>query len=291
MSIEESLGCFFLDSTNSCPLSLAWCGTGCQIGFGACNAGSCASGPASSTASATSTSTSATATATTVTDATSTSSTTSISSTTSASRTTITTITYAPGSVPRFVKQTEVGSYFAQWGVYSRSFKMKHVAAMPSSSQLTFINYAFGNIYQKNGGYECGIVNKLESGQGDGGDAWADFGMGYSTADSVDGVADTWDQPLAGSFNQLRKLKQRLPKLRAFISLGGWTWSKWFSKAAETDALRKQLVSSCIDVYLRGNLPIVDGRGGNGSAAGVFDGIDIDWLVLHTAPKLVCFKC
>lgn len=63
------------------------------------------------------------------------------------------------------------------------------------------------------------------------------------------------------------------------ISLGGWTWSRWFAKAVATDALRKQLVASCIDVYLKGNLPLDAGSnsGGNGVAAGVFDGIDIDW--------------
>ncbi len=37
------------------------------------------------------------------------------------------------------------------------------------------------------------------------------------------------------------------------------------------------MVSSCIDIYLKGNLPVGDGAGGVGAAAGVFDGIDIDW--------------
>src|SRR5690606_14807042 len=109
------------------------------------------------------------------------------------------------------------------------------------------------------------------------GDAWADFGMGYSAADSVSGVADAWDQPLAGSFNQLKQLKAKHPGLKALISIGGWTWSKNFSAAAATDASRKKLVSSCIDLYIKGNLPVIDGRGGAGAAAGVFDGIDIDW--------------
>ncbi len=61
------------------------------------------------------------------------------------------------------------------------------------------------------------------------------------------------------------------------ISLGGWTWSKNFSAAAATDASRKKFVSSCVNLYLKGNLPVIDGRGGPGSAAGVFDCIDIDW--------------
>ncbi len=30
-------------------------------------------------------------------------------------------------------------------------------------------------------------------------------------------------------------------------------------------------------LYLRGSLPLIEGRGGDGPAAGIFDGIDIDW--------------
>ncbi|WP_255992366.1 glycoside hydrolase family 18 protein, partial [Chitinolyticbacter albus] len=91
--------------------------------------------------------------------------------------------------------------------------------------------------------------------------------------------ADTikWDDKMAGNFRELKALKAKYPKIKNMISLGGWTWSKWFSNAAATDALRKQLVKSCIDIYIKGNLPVVDGRGGPGAAADVFDGIDIDW--------------
>ncbi|MGC5412410.1 glycosyl hydrolase family 18 protein, partial [Streptomyces sp. DT225] len=57
----------------------------------------------------------------------------------------------------------------------------------------------------------------------------------------------------------------------------GWTYSKYFSDAAKTDASRKKLVSSCIDQYIKGNLPVEGGFGGPGTAAGIFDGIDLDW--------------
>lgn len=120
-------------------------------------------------------------------------------------------------------------------------------------------------------------MNRLESGQGDGGDAYANYGKNYAAEESVDGVADTWDSPLAGNFNQLRKLKLMNPNLKVSISIGGWTWSKSFSAASATEALRKQLVKSCVDLYLRGNLPVIDGRGGDGTASGVFDSIDVDW--------------
>ncbi|QLI81024.1 chitinase [Chitinibacter fontanus] len=192
--------------------------------------------------------------------------------------------TLAPGQEVPAPTKAQVGSYFTQWGVYGRDFQVADIITNGSAAHLTFINYAFGNIYEKNGGYECGIVNKLEpgatdanaAGAGTGGDAWADFGL---TAKRRVDPSDTikWDDPLAGNFRELKAYKAKYPNTKLFISLGGWTWSKWFSKAAATDGLRKQLVKSCIDIYIKGNLPVVDGRGGVGSAANIFDGIDIDW--------------
>ena len=177
----------------------------------------------------------------------------------------------------------EVGSYFTQWGVYDSAFFAKAVQDSGAAAKLTFINYAFGNIYkQADGTIKCDSgINKANDGNtaGDGGDAWADYQMDYAAKDSVDGVADTWESKLKGNFNQLKKLKAKNPNLKIFISLGGWTWSRFFSTAAATDANRKALVASCIDVYLKGNLKKSGGdpAGGAGAAAGVFDGIDIDW--------------
>ncbi|XZG71025.1 glycosyl hydrolase family 18 protein [Chitinibacteraceae bacterium HSL-7] len=178
-----------------------------------------------------------------------------------------------------------VGSYFTQWGVYSRGFEVADVVSSGQASELTFINYAFGNLYEKNGGYECAAgIDKLEPGAtdpnapgaGTGGDAWADYGRPPNRL--VDPSKPyTWESKLAGNFGELKNLKAKYPDLKVLISLGGWTWSKWFSAAAKTDALRKQLVRSCIDTYIKGNLPEYSGRGGAGSGAGVFDGIDIDW--------------
>jgi len=159
------------------------------------------------------------------------------------------------------------------------------VVSSGSAAKMTFLNYAFANIYQKNGGYECAAgIDKLEPGAtndkdpsaGTGGDAWADYGR--TPARLVNPAAPyKWDSPIAGNFGELKQLKAKFPNIKVFISLGGWTWSKWFGVAATTDALRKQLVASCIDVYIKGNLPVYSGKGGPGTAAGVFDGIDIDW--------------
>src|SRR5699024_12411995 len=93
-------------------------------------------------------------------------------------------------------------------------------------------------------------------------------------------TADDWPQPLAGNFNQLRQLKAKHPDLKVLVSIGGWTYSKYFSDAAETDDSREHFVSSCLDMFLKGDLPsdLQGGQnGGDAAAAGIFDGIDIDW--------------
>ncbi|MFJ7204142.1 glycoside hydrolase family 18 protein [Streptomyces sp. NPDC098789] len=159
--------------------------------------------------------------------------------------------------------------YFTQWGVYGRDFQVKNLETSGAAAKLTHINYAFGNI---------GADGKCFTGNVPGeADAWADYARPLDAAGSVDGVADTWDQPLAGNFNQLRELKAKHPGLKAQISLGGWSWSTHFSDAARTPASRKALVQSCIDLYIKGNLPQDGARGGAGAAAGLFDGIDLDW--------------
>ncbi|GGZ48142.1 hypothetical protein GCM10010371_04430 [Streptomyces subrutilus] len=159
--------------------------------------------------------------------------------------------------------------YFTQWGVYGRDFQVKDLETNGSAGKLTHINYAFGNVSADGKCFTGNVPGEA--------DAWADYARPLDAAGSVDGVADTWDQPLAGNFNQLRELKAKHPGLKVLISLGGWSWSTHFSDAALTPASRKAFVSSCIDLYIKGNLPQDGTRGGAGAAAGLFDGIDLDW--------------
>lgn len=153
--------------------------------------------------------------------------------------------------------------YFIRWGVYGRAFYPKTLDTNGTAAKLTHLNYAFGNVV--NG--KCGILPSPL------GDSWADYQMDFDAAKSVDGVADLWTQPLKGNFNQLRKLKAKYPNLKVLISLGGWTWSGGISDAVSTPEKRQAFVQSCIDLYIRGNIPGLPA----GAAAGVFDGIDIDW--------------
>ncbi|GAA4708259.1 glycoside hydrolase family 18 protein [Phytohabitans rumicis] len=160
--------------------------------------------------------------------------------------------------------------YFTQWGIYGRAFPVKKLDTSGAASRLTHVNYAFGNVSPDGRCY-------VDGGPGEG-DSWADYQRPVPAEESVDGVADTWGEPLNGNFGQLQKLKAKHPDLKVLISLGGWSWSTYFSNAALTDASRKAFVSSCIDLYLKGNLPNPDGgSGGPGALAGVFDGIDLDW--------------
>ena len=177
----------------------------------------------------------------------------------------------APGHAPSHAKPLigqRVG-FFTQWSIYS-GFSAKQVDTSGQAAKLTTLNYAFGNV-----GADGTCFEANEAGQGD---AWADYQRPVGADEAVDGVADTADQPLKGNFNQLRELKAKYPQLHPMITLGGWTWSTYFSSAAATPASRAKLVSSCIDQFIKGDLPVLDGvNGGQGAAAGIFDGIDIDW--------------
>ncbi|MEV6632078.1 glycoside hydrolase family 18 protein [Actinoplanes sp. NPDC051470] len=149
--------------------------------------------------------------------------------------------------------------YFTQWGIYGRQFPVANLQTSGAASKLTHINYAFGNVT------EDGLCASA--------DPWADWQVPFPAETSVDGVADVAGQPIAGNLNQLAELKAANPRLRVLISLGGWTLSKWFSDAAATGQSRRRLVDSCVDLWLRGNLP----GAAPGAAAGIFDGIDLDW--------------
>ncbi|MFD0027443.1 glycosyl hydrolase family 18 protein [Streptomyces sp. NPDC055059] len=137
--------------------------------------------------------------------------------------------------------------YFTDWGVYGRQYFPKNLETSGSAAKVTHINYAFGNV---------------QNGQCTMGDSYADTDMAYTAANSVSGVADTWDQPLRGAFNQLRQLKAKHPNLKIIWSFGGWTWSGGFGQAAQNPAA---FADSCYKL-------VEDPRW-----ADVFDGIDIDW--------------
>ncbi|MHA6760281.1 glycosyl hydrolase family 18 protein [Streptacidiphilus sp. PAMC 29251] len=177
-------------------------------------------------------------------------------------------------------------AYFDQWSIYGNAYYPKNVGTSGAAANMKVLTYAFENIDPSS--HTCfeavkasDSTNEADASAGDGaGDAFADYQKSYTSDVSVDGSSDTWSQPIKGNFNQLRELKAKYPNLRINLSIGGWTYSKYFSDAAATDASRKAFVSSCINMFIKGNLPTNiagDASGGTGAAAGLFDGIDIDW--------------
>ncbi|MBZ9598145.1 cellulose binding domain-containing protein [Streptomyces erythrochromogenes] len=158
-----------------------------------------------------------------------------------------TTVTTTGGVIPPDPGDKVKLGYFTNWGVYGRNYHVKNLVTSGTAGRITHINYAFGNV--QNG--QCTI-----------GDAYADYDKAYTADQSVDGVADTWDQPLRGNFNQLRKLKKAYPNIKILWSFGGWTWSGGFPQAAANPAAFAQ---SCYNL-------VEDPRW-----ADVFDGIDLDW--------------
>jgi chitinase len=176
--------------------------------------------------------------------------------------------TSAPGATSK-AKPSRVVGYFIEWGIYGRNYTAKNVETSGSASKLDVINYAFSNVAPDGSG---NVVCKLA-------DDWADYQKPWPADQSVSGQEITWPRPVLGNFEELQALKQQNPNLKVVISLGGWTFSKYFSDAALTKQSREAFVSSCIDLFIKGNLPDPGwgGMGGPGAAAGIFDGIDIDW--------------
>jgi len=160
---------------------------------------------------------------------------------------------------------SELVAYFPEWGVYQQPYLVRNLVTSGASSRITVLNYAFAIPAP---GPDGDVVCTLN-------DPEAAYLQAYSAGMAVDNEADTGT--LRGHFNQLRKLKQIAPNVKILVALGGWTGSVWFSDAAIDAPSRQAFVNSCIKLFLDGNLPVVNGMGGAGSAAGIFDGFDIDW--------------
>lgn len=163
------------------------------------------------------------------------------------------------------VRPRVVATYFAGWDVYGRQYFVKDIPG----DKINTILYAFGKPAADG---TCQVI-----------DPWADYQMVYwSGTNAVDGVVDNFGNNggLYGNFNQLKKFKALHPNVKILISLGGWSASTYFSDVAATPASRAAFAQSCIDTFIKGNLPTggwPTDAGGIGVAKGIFDGIDVDW--------------
>jgi chitinase len=146
-------------------------------------------------------------------------------------------------------KSKVVGGYFEEWSIYFAGYNIANLQANGVADKLTHLTYAFGDATPTG----CTIA-----------DSFADYQD--QSLPSVSGKP--YSGPLYGNFAALQQLKQLHPNLKVLISLAG---ADGFSAAASSAASRQAMVANCIDLFINGNLaPGI-------SAAGVFDGIDIDW--------------
>lgn len=175
----------------------------------------------------------------------------------------------AKKSAPAHSRKIAMG-FFEQWSIYGRGFSLAQADQEGEVKNLTDLVYAFGGVLPAQGAtttpdaasnpVTCQSV-----------DAWADYQTPYLA--DVNGGNPVGNNGLAGNFQQLRELKAKYPGLRPIMSLGGYTGSKFFSDAAATRESRQAFVASCIDTFVKGNLPGLT----PGAAAGIFDGFDLDW--------------
>ncbi|HEX5120015.1 MAG TPA: glycosyl hydrolase family 18 protein [Pseudonocardiaceae bacterium] len=176
-------------------------------------------------------------------------------------------------------------AYYDQWSIYQNAYYLHNLDASGAANKINYLIYDFENIdpvnltcFEASKATDPDPAGENDSNAGDGAeDSFADYQKEFDATTSVNGTADVFNQPLAGNFHQLQELKAKHPNLKILLSLGGWTYSKYFSDAAATAASRQKLVSSCIDMFIKGNIPASGGFGGPGTAAGIFDGFDIDW--------------
>ncbi len=140
--------------------------------------------------------------------------------------------------------------YFTNWGVYGRNYQVKNIPA----DYITGINYAFYDLRTNSNG------NYVPTS----GDTWADTDQRYISSDKGLEPLDTWNEenPYYGNFGQLKKLKDSGKNINIGLSVGGWTWSKNFSKAMFTQEGRKDFVDTVISIFKKYD---------------IFNRIDIDW--------------
>jgi len=151
----------------------------------------------------------------------------------------------------------KLGAYFEEWSIYGANYNIADVQSSGAAARLTDVYYAFADV-TATPSPACVIA-----------DSWADYQDPYLPP--TGGILSPG--PLYGNFEELIKLKQLNPGIKVLISIGGASSpdSAAFSTAAATAAGRQALAASCINMFVTGN--IAPGI----SAAGLFNGIDLDW--------------
>lgn len=139
--------------------------------------------------------------------------------------------------------------YHTNWATHARDYQVKDIPP-----DVMDIAYAFFNLDAE------GNVTS--------GDAWADTDKRFVGVDSVN-PPDSWNEsqarPYYGNFGQFQKLKDSGRQFNLQLSVGGWTWSKYFSDAVSTDGRRNNFVNSLMAILKKYK---------------IFNGVSLDWEYL-----------
>jgi chitinase len=156
------------------------------------------------------------------------------------------------------------GGYFEEWGINYAGYSIADLQKNGVADELTHLIYAFGNVTPTSPP-ACAIADSRAAYQN-------------STLPTVSGKPYT--APLYGNFGAIQQLKGFHPNLKVLISLGGQAGNvAGFVTAAATAAGRAALASSCIDMFVKGNIAA------GVTAPGLFDGFNIDWEFPGPADK------
>jgi chitinase len=156
------------------------------------------------------------------------------------------------------------GGWFEEWGIHYAGYNIADLQENGVADELTHLIYAFGNV-TPTAAPVCAIADPSA--------AYRD-----STLPSVSGKPYT--SPLYGNFGAIQQLKKLHPNLKVLISLGGQAGNvAGFVTAAGTAVGRAALASSCIDLFVKGNIAT------GVTAPGLFDGFNIDWEFPTAADK------
>jgi chitinase len=156
------------------------------------------------------------------------------------------------------------GGYFQEFQIGYTGYHIADVQRRGIADDLTHLIYAFANV-TPTASPACAIADPFA--------AW------QNTAEpSVTGRP--YRAPLYGNFGAIQQLKELHPSLKTLISLGGQAGNvSGFVTGSATPAARAALVSSCIDLFVKGNIaPGV-------RAPGLFDGFNVDWEFPTAADK------
>jgi chitinase len=156
------------------------------------------------------------------------------------------------------------GGYFEEWGINYGGYNIADLQKNGVADELTHLIYAFGNVTPTSPP-ACAVADPVAAYQN-------------STVPSVGGKP--YAAPLYGNFGAIQQLKELHPHMKVLISLGGQAGNvAGFVTAAGTAAARTALASSCISMFVKGNIAA------GVTAPGLFDGFNIDWEFPGPADK------